>query len=102
MSKRDIERAEMDRVFEAARQSINKMSDAELCIALRNIPHRKLLQVAKDEYVMIGALVHCAAQRIENFTPREVFTQATCEHKHTVHTGDWFKPWECSDCGKEF
>jgi hypothetical protein len=68
MSNRDIQRRLADQHFEDLRRAISAHSDAWLVEALRDIPHRKRMEVEKDTFVMIGILAHRAAKRIEELT----------------------------------
>lgn len=68
MGKRDDQRRQTDRDFERVRKAIAMQSDGWLIDALREIPHRKWMAIAKDEHVAVGILAHRAAQRIVELT----------------------------------
>lgn len=93
MSKRDEQRRQADRNFEESRQAVAAQSDEWLCEALREIPHRKWMEIAKDERLAIGILAHRAAQRIAELTAR---VPAACEHEWAVSN---FAPPCCLWCG---
>lgn len=43
---------------------IAKLSNAELCETLRDVPHRKWIEIEKDTHMAIGVIAHRAADRI--------------------------------------
>lgn len=64
MTKRDEQRRQADRNFSEVRKAIAAQSTEWLCDALREIPHRKWIEIEKDQHVAVGALAHRAADRI--------------------------------------
>jgi hypothetical protein len=68
MGKREEQRRQADRIFEECRQAIARLSDAELCESLLDVPHRKWLEIEPDTHTAIGILAHRAAQRIAELT----------------------------------
>lgn len=80
MGKRDEQRKKADRDFEVARQGVATMPDAWLCDALREIPHRKRIEIEKGTTVGVGILSHRAADRIAELERevRSLFQQMPC------------------------
>lgn len=65
MGKREDERRQADRDFEEIRRAVAAQSDAWLCGSLREVPHRKWIEIEKDSRMAIGVTAHRAATRIE-------------------------------------
>jgi hypothetical protein len=68
MGKREEQRREADRMFEECRQAIARLSDAQLCETLLEVPHRKWIEIEKDTHMAIGIIAHRAAHRIAELT----------------------------------
>lgn len=81
MGKRSAQRREADRTFEEIRQAIAKLSDTELCETLRDIPHRKWIEIEKDTHMAIGIIAHRAAQRLTELTQPTQETEVRCSCK---------------------
>lgn len=84
MSKRDAQRRQADRDFEEIRQVIAAQSDEWLSDALREIPHRKWIEIEKDSHVAVGILAHRAAERIEQMNAE---WKAICDAAESMPAG---------------
>lgn len=87
MSKRDEQRRQADRDFEEIRQAIANLSDAELCETLRDVPHRKWLEIEKDTHMAVGIVAHRAADLLEEKDARiaELERHATVQYHDALH-----------------
>lgn len=65
MTKREEERRQADQYYEQIRRAVAEMSNSALCESLREIPHRKWLQIEKDTRMSIGIVAHVVASRLE-------------------------------------
>lgn len=88
MGKRDEQRKQVDRDFEEIRQAVAKQSTEWLCDALRDIPHRKWIEIEKDSHFAVGIIAHRAAERMHDLESalRELL-QDTQHAKHNCGDG---------------